>query len=75
MCLDFDIRLQYSSITDEDFVLTPSLPQPVKFPGRKMDGRVRKQYIFRSYNVSTFNAMRFNENPFPCQCEKENKKT
>ena len=41
--------------------LTPSLPQPVRFPGWKMHGRTCKQYIFRSYNTSTFNAMRFDE--------------
>ena len=37
-------------------VLTPSLPQPVKFPGWKMHGRAGKQYIFWSYNTSTFNV-------------------
>ena len=26
----------------------------------------QKQSIFRSYNTSTFNAVRFHENPFPC---------
>ena len=31
--------------------LTPSLPQPVKFLGRKMQGRACKQCIFRSYNI------------------------
>ena len=30
--------------------LTLSLPQPVKFPSWKMQGRACKQYIFRSYN-------------------------
>ena len=39
-----------------------------------MDGRACKEYIFQSYNTSTFSAMRFDENPFTCQCEKENKK-
>ena len=41
------------------------------------DAQVRgtcKQYIFWSYNTSTFNAMLFDENPFICQCEKEDKK-
>ena len=28
-------------------LLTPSLPQPVKFPGWKMHGRAYKQYIFQ----------------------------
>ena len=27
----------------------------------------------RSFNTSAFNAVRFNENPFACQCEKEDK--
>ena len=39
-----------------------------------MDGRACKQYLFRSYNISTFNVIRFDENPFLCQCEKDNKK-
>ena len=39
-----------------------------------MDGRAYKQCIFRSYNTSTFNVMRFDENPFTFQREKENKK-
>ena len=30
--------------------LTPSLPQPVKFPGWKTHGRACKQYTFRSSN-------------------------
>ena len=33
-----------------------------------------KQNIFRSYNTSTLNAMRFDENPFTCQCEKKKTK-
>ena len=37
--------------------LTPSLPQPVKFPGWKMQVRASKQSIFCSFNTSTFNAM------------------
>ena len=36
-----------------------------------MHGRASKQYIFRSYNTSTVNVVRFDENPFTCQCEKE----
>ena len=31
--------------------LTPSLPQPVKFPGWMMQGRACKQYSFRSYDI------------------------
>ena len=54
--------------------LTLSLPQPVKFLGWKMHGRTCKQYIFQSCNTSTFNAMKSDENPFTCQCKKEDKK-
>ena len=54
--------------------LTPSLPQPVIFPGWKMHGRASKQYIFQSYNSSTFNVMRFSANPFSCSCEKEDRR-
>ena len=39
------------------------------------DARMRLQTVyFWSYNTSTSNATRFDENPFSCQCEKENKK-
>ena len=38
----------YPSLT---VCLTPSLPQPVNFPGRKMHRRACKPYIFRSYNI------------------------
>ena len=57
-----------------EWALTPSLPEPVKFLGCKMYGYAYKQYIFKSYNTSTFNAVRFDENPFTCHCEKEDKK-
>ena len=39
-----------------------------------MLGRACKLYIFRSYNISAFNAMRFDENPFTSQCKKKTKK-
>ena len=52
-------------------ILTPSLPQPLKFPGWRMHGRVCAQYIFRSSSTSTFNAY---DNPFAYQCGKEKKK-
>ena len=39
-----------------------------------MQRRSCKQYIVRSYNTSTFSAVRFDENPFTYQCEKEDKK-
>ena len=38
-----------------------------------MHGRACKQCIFRSYNIY-ISAIRFDENPFTCQCEKEDKK-
>ena len=40
-----------------------------------MDGRACKQYIFRSCNTSTLNALNFDKNPFTCQCETEDKNT
>ena len=33
-----------------------------------------KENIFRSYNTSTFRATYFDENPFTCQREKEDKR-
>ena len=60
--------------------LTPSLPQPVKFPGCKIDACVCafKQCIFSSHvTQSTLNAKRFDKkkkNLFTCQCEAEDKK-
>ena len=46
-------------------ILTPSLPQPVTFPGKKLHERACKQYMFRSYNICiyiyTFSAMRFDK--------------
>ena len=50
--------------------LTPSLPQPVEFPGWKMQGRTCKQYVFRSNN---FSAVHFRDYPFTCQYNTENK--
>ena len=35
---------------------------------------VRFFFFFWLYNTSNFSAMSFGENPFMCQCEKENKK-
>ena len=39
-----------------------------------MHGRACKQCIYRSYNTSTFNAMRLDKTPLTCQCETEDKK-
>jgi len=39
--------------------LTPSLPDSVKYPGRKMHGHACRLYIFWSYFRSVFNAMLF----------------
>ena len=55
--------------------LTPPLPQPVKFPGWKMQRRACKQFIFRSCNTSTFSAMRFDQSSFPMLVRKRKKKT
>ena len=54
-------------------LLTPSLPKPVKCLGWKMHRCACRQYILWSCNTSTFSAVCFDENPFTCQCEKENK--
>ena len=67
----FNIRLgDFTLPAKSPSWLTPSLPQTVKFPCRKM----WKRYTFLCYNTSTWNAMRFDKSPFTCQCEKENKK-
>ena len=47
------------TLTRTTWSLTPSLPQPVKFPGWKMHERACEQYIFRSCNTATFNAIGF----------------
>ena len=54
-------------------VLTPSLPQSVKFPGWKMHGRACKECIFWSCNTSASNAVHFDENPFTCQVKRRQK--
>ena len=46
--------------------LTPSLPQPVKFPGWKVLTHACKQYIFRFHNKSNSNIVCFDENSFTC---------
>ena len=48
-------------------------------PACKMLGRafrcyIFRSYIFRSYSTSTVNAMRFDDNPFTCRCNKEGEK-
>ena len=40
-----------------------------------LDAPTNNVIISRSCNTSTFNGMRFNENPFTCQCKKEDKKS
>ena len=42
--------------------------------GLKVHGHPSKQSIFRLYITSTFGAMRFDENPFTCQCENKKAK-
>ena len=51
--------------------LTPSLPQPVKFPGWQMPTYACKQRIWWSYHNSTFNTVRSDRNPIMCSCEGE----
>ena len=74
----FDERMLNIHYDDDDddyyySILTPTLPKTVKFPGSKIHGHTCKQYIFRSFNTFTFNAMHFDENPFMYQCEKDDK--
>ena len=68
---DFDRSMMPDS--DVTTSLTPSLPQPVIFPGWKMQGCACEHYISGPITF-ILNVMRFNENPFACQCEKEDKK-
>ena len=63
-----DCRFQTKLRVPFGFPLNPSLPHPVQFTGWKMHARAFKQYIFLSYNTSTFNAMRFDENPLTHRC-------
>ena len=68
---------QFSTSTKPQQVgglLTPPLPQPVTILGCTMHKHVCKQYIFRLCNTSTFNAIRFDENPLTCQCKKRKQK-
>ena len=55
--------------------LTPSLPQPVKCPGWKVQTYIYsiRQYIWGSYNKSTFNTVHLDMNPFARTCERANK--
>ena len=39
-----------------------------------MHGRAYKQYISRSYNTSTFKAVRFDGDPYTCPCENKTKR-
>ena len=74
--VDCKVLLDWTCVTIPSWIkiLTPSMPQPVKFTGWKLHGHSCRQSISRSFNTSTFNAKRFYENPFTCRCEKENKK-
>ena len=57
-----------------EWALTPSLPEPVKFPARKMHGQAYKEYIFKSCDTSTFNTVCFDENIFTCHVQKRRQK-
>ena len=52
--------------------LTPSLPQPVTFPVERCTDAPANS-VFSGPITSTFDAMCFDESPFTCQCEKEDK--
>ena len=47
----YSSRRMSSFLVQITAALTPSLPQPVKFPGWMMHGHASKQYIFQSYNI------------------------
>ena len=53
--------------------LTPSPPQPVKCPCRKIHGRACKEYIFRSYN-SYFQCFAFSWLSFHMPVQKKKKR-
>ena len=55
-------------------LITSSLSQPVKGPGRRCTDAPANR-IFYGPITSIFNAMRFDENPLTCLCGKEGKKT
>ena len=55
-------------------IINPFTAPAGNISGWKLQRRAYKQYIFRSYDTSTFNAMCFDENPFTCQCEKGDRK-
>ena len=55
-------------------IISPFTAPACNISGLK-DARTRLQTVyFPVLNTSTFNAVRFDENPFKCQYEKENKK-
>ena len=64
-----------------DWAFTPFIAPACKSSGLKdarthlKKKRKKKEHIFRSCNTSIFNAIRFDEDHFTCQFEKENKKT
>ena len=65
----------YASCQEQGWVtFNPFTAPACKASGLKVHGRACKQHVFWLYITSTFNAIRFDENPFTCQCEKENKK-
>ena len=39
-----------------------------------MHGRAYKEYIFRTYNIFSFSAIRYDESLYTYQCEKEDRK-
>ena len=57
------------------YIFNPFTAPSCKISGLKAaQTRLQTVGIFWSYNTSTFNAMRFYENPGSVQCEKGNKK-
>ena len=57
------------------FQLTPSLPQPVEFPGWKVPAPARRQSILRPYKKSAFKTVRFDDwNSFDMLIRKRKRK-
>ena len=63
----------YHSSVWKIILINPLTAQACKIPRLKVHGQPCKQSISWLYITSTFDATRFDENPFSCRCKKENK--
>ena len=68
------MKLLFWLIVNRNHMFNPFTAPACKISGLK-DARTRLQTVpyFRSYTPA-FNAVRFDNNPFTCQCETEDKK-